>query len=150
MPDGDIQTLDHREFGCLSAELIDNTGGLRFRAHGGSMRPTIRSGDVLTFEKIDPGTLCIGDIVLTRDRAGSLLAHRIIQQAGDTWTTCGDALSTPDIAFKADQLIGRVCRVEHGGRDKAPSKACGRFMAAVSRHCRTLPGRVLKRLFRAC
>ena len=150
MPDRDIQILPHDEFGRLSAELIENTGGLRFRSRGMSMRPSIHSGDILRIEKTDSASLSVGDIVFIRNSAGSLLAHRIIMQDQDTWTTCGDALSSYDIPFKADQLIGRVCGVNREGKDRPLSQTRGRFMATVSRHGSTLPGRILKRLFRAC
>jgi hypothetical protein len=148
MIEGDIHKLDYAEFAALSTELIENSGGLRFRAHGRSMLPTIRSGDILTVEKSDSTELCIGDVVMIQTVSGSVLAHRIIKQNGDIWTTCGDALQTHDAPFTADQLIGIVRSIEHNGSERHLSRTTGRFMAATSRHGKTVIGRVIKRLLR--
>ena len=144
----DIHKLEHAEFAALSTELIENSGGLRVRAHGSSMLPTIRSGDILTVEKVDSNRLRIGDVVLIQNASSSVLAHRIIKRDGDRWTTCGDALNMHDAPFSADQLIGIVRSFEHDGAERRFSRAKGRLMAALSRHSQTLIGRVMKRLLR--
>ena len=79
----DVHTLDYAEFAALSTELIESSGGLRFRAHGRSMLPTMRSGDILTVEKADSEMLRTGDVVLIQTASGAVLAHRIIKRDGD-------------------------------------------------------------------
>ena len=143
-----IHKLEYAEFAALSSELIENSGGLRFRAHGRSMLPTIHDGDTLTLKKTDASELQIGDIVLIQNETNSLLAHRIIKRDQNKWTTCGDALSMHDTPFKADQLIGCVVAVEHKNKNHPLSPTKGKLMAAISRHSTTIPGRVVKRLMR--
>lgn len=148
MRESDVRTLDHAEFAELSSDLIEDIGGMRFRAHGNSMRPTIHSGDILIVEKTDPNTLRLGDIVLIQNATTSLLAHRIIMQDDSSWTTCGDALQVHDEPFTAAQLIGIIRTIEHDGKERRLSKVRGRIMAAISRHSTTLISRALKRLMR--
>jgi signal peptidase I len=143
-----VRQLEYAEFAALSAELIEDSGGLRFRAQGRSMLPTIHSGDILTLEKIDASNLRIGDIVLIQNASNSLLAHRIITQNNGTWTTCGDALQMHDEPFTAEQLIGIVRSIEHDNVEKQLSSTHGRIMATVSRNSTTLAGRIIKRLLR--
>lgn len=151
MTEKTVRKLEHSEFAALSAELIENSGGLRFRAHGRSMLPTIHSGDTLTLEKTDPDKLTIGDVVLIQNASNSLLAHRIIErndQNENRWTTCGDALCMHDSPIKADQLLGNVTSVEHNRKVRSLSPAKGRLMALCSRHSSTLAGRAIKKVLR--
>jgi signal peptidase I len=148
MMEKDVYTLDHAEFAALSTELIESRGGLRFRAHGRSMLPTMRSGDILTVEKADASDLRTGDVVLIQAASGAVLAHRIIKRDGDSWTTCGDALYVPDEPFRADHLIGIVRSVEQDGVERGLSRAKGRLVAARLRYGMTLGGRVIRRVVR--
>ena len=61
----------------MSAELLSLGLGVRFRAPGTSMHPTIRHGEVITVEPIEPNTLKRGDIILYRFKSG-FIAHRIV------------------------------------------------------------------------
>ena len=144
----DSYTVDHREFGSLSAELIEDQGGLRFRASGKSMLPSIHDGDVLTIEKTDPADIGIGDVVMVRMDPNSLLVHRVIKHEDDCWTTCGDAVIRPDAPFRASQLLGRVSAIDHNGQQRMLSKAYGRFIATLSRHGNWLICRILRKLRR--
>ena len=66
--------LDDKAFASLSAEILRQGDSFQFRAHGLSMTPFIRDGDLLTIAPVDAAELEIGDVVLyrnRRDRAGS-------------------------------------------------------------------------------
>jgi len=111
------RVLGHGTFAALSAELIANTGGLRFRAHGRSMHPFIRGGDVLVLTETDGLSLRVGEVVLFQTAEGGVRAHRIIGRTeSGQWVTRGDALLSPDPPIEPDRLIGRVVRVERGTR----------------------------------
>ncbi len=127
----ETRTLDGETFAVLSAELIAESGGLRFRAQGRSMAPFVRDGDVLTIEKIPPADLRVGDIALFRSRGGSVLAHRVCRSVGGSdrarWTTRGDALFVQDPSFGPDSLLGRVATVERDGSTRRLDGGLGRL-----------------------
>ena len=54
--------LDDDTFLDLSAEILRQGGSFQFRAHGSSMVPFIRDGDLLTVAPAEPTGLEIGDI----------------------------------------------------------------------------------------
>ena len=93
MTEKDVRILAHSDFAALSAELIENSSGLRFRAHGRSMLPTICSGDILTVEKVDPGRLRIGDIVLVQDGGTSAYVSILLSASVTSVSSLG--LPTP-------------------------------------------------------
>ena len=64
-------------FGDLSGELLSLGFGVRFRAPGTSMHPTIRHGDLITVEPFAPANLKRGDIILYRLQNG-FIAHRLV------------------------------------------------------------------------
>ncbi len=144
--------LDHREFAALSAELIADSGGLRFRAHGHSMSPSIRNGDILVIKKIPVDGVDVGDIVLAGTENSPLLAHRIIRRTGNAWITCGDALTEPDAPLDAERLIGRVEMIERDGASYSLQtvrrRLAGWLWARAARLGSSLPGKVMKRLLR--
>jgi len=131
----ETKRLDSETFAALTVELMAEGGGLRFRAHGRSMRPFILDGDVLVIERISPANLRTGDIALFRSRGGSVLAHRVCRSVGKgeqtSWTTRGDALFMQDPSFGEDRLLGRVATVERGGRIRRVDAGLGRLAGVL-------------------
>jgi len=111
------------EFAQLSAELLRAGTAVRFEAHGGSMRPLIRDGDVLTVHPADPGSIRLGDLVLVTDEHDRLLVHRIIRrmpgQDEIRFTVQGDQVSRPDGVIPAARVFGRVTTIERAGATMA-------------------------------
>ena len=104
----------------LSGELLSLGFGVRFRAPGTSMHPTIRNGDVITVEPVAPGKLVRGDIILYRFRGG-FIAHRIVNieernGSGLSFILRGDASSTCDQPVEPEQILGKVVWLERGHR----------------------------------
>jgi hypothetical protein len=102
---------------ALARDVLGQGAGLRFRAHGGSMRPFVRDGDTLTVAPMaslpdDPRT---GD-VFAFERAGRVVAHRVIRAGEAGFLFKGDCLAQPDGWFPRAALLGRVVRVERAGR----------------------------------
>jgi len=114
--------LDHELFAQLSAELIQESGGLRFRAHGRSMAPFILDGDELVLERVGDDSLRVGQVVLFRSNAGAVFAHRLLRRelldGAVRWTTRGDARNVADPSFTAEDVIGRVTHVVRAGRSR--------------------------------
>jgi hypothetical protein len=112
--------LGFSHFGDLSAELLSLGFGVRFRAPGTSMHPTIRHGDLITVEPVASSKLKRGDIILCRLQNG-FIAHRLVNieernGCGLTFTLRGDASTTCDAPVKPAQVLGKIVRVERGHR----------------------------------
>jgi len=107
-------------FGELSAEILHAGKALRFRAHGTSMHPLVRDGDVLLVHPIKDQLLNVGDIVLCRLPSGSLVVHRVIQWKnglnGLNLTIQGDSVSEPDGVIALADVYGRVSTIERDDR----------------------------------
>ncbi len=111
-------------FGQLSGEVLSLGLGVRFRAPGTSMHPTIRHGDVITVEPAAPAKLKKKDIILFRLQSG-LIAHRIVNieernGSGLTFILRGDASTTCDCPVEAQQVLGKVVWLERGHRTIDP------------------------------
>jgi hypothetical protein len=120
----------------LSSDLLSRGISVRFRASGGSMRPAICHGDMLTVGPVAPSNLTPGSVAVYR-RFDRLLAHRVMRiDADDTgalvFVLCGDAASDCDAPVAASQILGEVVKVE-------------RRTSAIRRHA----GICLERLVRA-
>jgi len=94
---------------------------VRFRATGLSMDPTIRDGDVLTAEPVDPGEVRPGEILLYRTAEG-VIAHRLVRcetaGAQPRLVLRGDAGGTCDPPVSHGEVLGRVIAVQRRGRSR--------------------------------
>ena len=107
-------------------DLLDRGIGVRFRATGDSMHPSIRWGEHLHVTPVDHGSLREGDVILARAHRG-LTAHRIVRVGHAGIVTRGDNCLHPDPILHPHTIIGRVAHLE---RDRvrisvppAPSRA---------------------------
>jgi signal peptidase I len=107
-------------FDGLAADILGQGSYLRFRAHGNSMAPFIRNGDMVLVEPKKASELRIGDIVFYRRPSGRHVAHRLISKSGNdgslVLTTRGDNLKHLDASVFQEQVLGRVIRIEAQGR----------------------------------
>jgi signal peptidase I len=130
---------------------------MRFRALGSSMNPWIRHGDILTIRRVDPAAVRRGHVVFYRS-GGSLFAHRVVGKVQGQnellLVTRRDAVPSPDAPVAASQVLGRVIRIERGGRGinlESPAReALGWLLAHFSALSRWTypPARRLVRLLR--
>lgn len=103
---------DTKAFLDVSERLLSAGYGVRFRAHGGSMRPAIRDGETVTVEVVEPAAVKPGDVLLYRHKHRPV-AHRVVQihQDGDAvvaFVLRGDAKAACDAPVKPEQILGRV------------------------------------------
>ena len=112
---------------------------MRFRAQGGSMRPFIIAGDIVTVEPADARELRVGDVVLFQ--SGDLaVVHRMLYQyvrGGTAYLlTKGDSIPSPDRPVPQTRLLGRVTAIDRNGRridlDSAPARAFAMLLALLS------------------
>jgi predicted N-acetyltransferase YhbS len=153
--------LDDKAFASLSAEILRQGDSFQFRAHGSSMAPFIRDGDLLTIAPVDAAGLEIGDVVLHCTRRDQIVAHRVVGRtaAGGELLleTRGDARLTSDIPVPAGGVLGRAIRVQRGGRawrlDRGPRRLAARvwirlhpLRCAAARLVRGVKGLALRSL----
>jgi signal peptidase I len=110
--------LGFSHFGDLSAELLSLGFGVRFRAPGTSMHPTIRHGDLITVEPVASSKLKRGDIILYRLQ-NAFIAHRLVNietgnGCGLTFILRGDASTSCDAPVGAQQVLGKIFFLERG------------------------------------
>lgn len=91
----------------------------RFRARGWSMAPFIRDGDVITVSPLRNAPPRVGEVVaFARPGAGNLVVHRVVARCGAGSLVAGDGVEQfTDGVIPAQNLLGRVTRVERNGHD---------------------------------
>jgi len=116
----DRMVLDGPQFAELAAEVLSRGAAVRFRAHGRSMFPTVRDGDVVTVQPVEPRALRVGDIAFHAAGGGRPVAHRLLARSGHgaglSFRTCGDSDPGPGEVVGAEAVLGRVVAVERGGK----------------------------------
>ena len=133
-------------FPDIATELLERGHSVRFQAPGRSMHPTIKEGESITVEPVEPPAVRTGDIILYRTKTG-VIAHRVIrieQKATSSeaifkaeWPILkgrpslsqssslspqhlfllrGDASVNCDRPVEGGQILGKVVSVERDGR----------------------------------
>jgi signal peptidase I len=118
----------------ISADLLSRGYGVRFRTKGASMYPTIKDGETVRVETVEPRDVRRGDIILykTSDSSGGggVIAHRVVRVKKNrgnltSFVLRGDASETCDLPIAPERIIGKVVSVERegGAIDLASKKA---------------------------
>ncbi len=106
------------------------------RVSGGSMRPLLAPGAVLTVLPCAPADLRIGDVVVARSTAGRVVAHRLVARRGDAFVLRGDALGADDPPVGPTDILGRALAFRRGALtfdlDTTAARAAGRVLAYTS------------------
>ncbi len=108
----------------LTTELLSQGTTVRFRPSGRSMYPSIREGELITVEPVVASDVTLGDIVLYRSERG-LIAHRVVDHRTQSsvlsphYFLRGDTSLSCDQPVGAEQILGRVIRVDRNGRSVA-------------------------------
>ena len=103
----------------LVESLLAEGYGVRFRASGRSMQPTIQDGDALILAPAAPARIRTGDIVLVRRER--FVAHRVIKMTAlpdgsVSVLTRGDASICCDPSVTREAILGKVVAVERAGQ----------------------------------
>jgi hypothetical protein len=77
----------------------------------------------------DLPALRVGQVVLY-SRCGALVAHRIVQRAGDQFWTKGDSLLYVDLPVCASEIIGQVVSIVRNGEQIDPQQLRWQRVAA--------------------
>lgn len=112
--------LINKETAELLIHAIHRYGNLDLPAHGCSMFPLIRKGQICRFVPCDSSLLKRGDIALFRTMNGQLVAHRFCRFETIDSQSClifkGDTNLYPDEPVSEGQLIGKLTAI-HKGND---------------------------------
>lgn len=133
-------------FAELSAAILGAGSGLRFRAHGDSMAPLLRDGDMLRVDPVEPGSVRVGDVILCCGEPGRILVHRVVRRMagpdGYLFEIQGDGAARPDGAIPAERVYGRVVAIDRsGGRIRLDSWGQRRLGWALAQCSRRNLGR---------
>ena len=110
--------IDHRDLAELARDVLNQGQYFRFRAHGQSMWPFIRPGDVLLIEPLRSKWPRVGDVALYQTVHGTLVAHRVVRtgaresENNSGLYLRGDRLWAPLEQTHPHQLLGRVVAIE--------------------------------------
>ena len=116
--------LSLHSFVKVCTELLRSGHGVKFRAPGDSMYPTICDRDLITVEPKKPSEVCAGDIILYYHENG-VVAHRVIRvqkpqssvpSTQDLFILRGDAAIKDDDPVGSEQILGKVVSIERNGR----------------------------------
>lgn len=126
-------TLGPDDLLALSADVLAQGGLFRFQACGGSMRPAIQDGDLLTLAPVSSDALAVGDVVLYRDDSDRPVVHRLIarQQDPPLLTIRGDAQTGPGERVPPDRVIGRVIDVQRGASSRTSGPCAALRIGAI-------------------
>ena len=117
-------------FADVCVGLLNQGQGVRFKANGWSMYPTICDGEMIRVEPVLPSQVRHGDIILYRSSRG-VTAHRVVRIQRETnsivgyhgqlflFNMRGDSLRVDDPPVMPDQILGKVFSVERNGQTVA-------------------------------
>lgn len=97
-------------------EALEKDMTFKFPVNGTSMRPMLKTNDVVTLDK--PNDLKVGDIVLYRRLNGAFILHRIIKINNDSYSIVGDHQTGIEKGIKGNQIIAKVISYQKKGKEK--------------------------------
>ena len=104
---------DSERFEALSRELLNNDFNVRLEAHGASMSPCIRDGQIVHVTPVIVSKLREDDIVLTKGRSGFRIHRLVVADPGkNLFITRGDCGQEDDPPVRGDQILGVVVAKE--------------------------------------
>ena len=118
-----------------SCDLLGDGYPIRFCATGQSMKPTIKDGEVIIIEPVEPAKIERGDIIFYRAKRG-VIAHRVMAIARTdggqpTFILRGDSAVTDDPPVASSNILGRVIAVERRGRNINLSSHSAKRLAVI-------------------
>jgi hypothetical protein len=120
---------------ALAVDTLRHGNVLRMCAHGGSMLPFLRDGDIVVVAPVGTAEIRIGDVICYQPPSGGLCLHRVIARAERSLVTRGDALAYVD-TVPHDAVLGLVIARERRGRAVSlgtrRGRRCGWLLARVA------------------
>ncbi len=121
----------------VSAQVLRSGNTLRFRAHGRSMLPFLRDGDVLTIVPVPPARIRLGDVVFYPGKGGGHPnAHRVraVERRPGVPPVLlirGDAREYAIERVPPESVVGRVTHRQRAGRTARVDGRAARWYALL-------------------
>ncbi len=123
-------------FSGLSAEILRQGKSLRFQAHGSSMAPLLRDGDILLVKPADPSAIRIGDIILCSMSSSCVVVHRVIQKRstskGISFLIQGDQKQESDGWVQEEKIFGQVVEINRSNQSLEMRNPVMRFLGILA------------------
>jgi signal peptidase I len=153
-----VLNVNQEAFLELSQELLDRGALLRFQAHGDSMYPFIKNGNIIVIEPRNGNAVSTGDVIFYRRTDGLVTAHRLVkinnQNDSPVLTTKGDSLYYFDPPVTGEQVMGRVVLIESQERKLQltgwTGRVFGRLTACFARGRYPAQTRLVRNMGRLC
>ncbi len=107
-----VVRLNQADFRGVAETVLRAGRPFAFEAHGNSMSPFIRDGDLVYLKPCS--RYRVGDVVLSGTEHGVVL-HRIVRMTSGQVVTRGDAAGREDPPVAVTDLLGRVYRLTGQG-----------------------------------
>ncbi len=102
----------------LSKEILEKGVSLRFRVHGESMRPFIKTGDIVEVKRIEVSDVLIGDVILYLNVFKKIAIHRVIKKELINNKMALMVKGDNTLLFEQDiypeDVLGKVVVIENG------------------------------------
>jgi GNAT superfamily N-acetyltransferase len=110
-------TLGSDDLADIAVSVLSQGGSISFIASGASMLPTLRDGDLLRVERIEPGSISAGDIILHSTGMVGAAVHRVRSVDGDVIRMACDSRPWSTYTIGWHSVLGIVTAAEREGRD---------------------------------
>lgn len=109
------------EVSVLVRRHLRDAGFIDITAHGHSMYPYIKGGDLCRFVSVDPLQVHAGDVILYETASGQLIGHRVWailnnMSSGLDFMLRGDTNQFPDQPMNEGAVLGRLITITRGRR----------------------------------
>ncbi|MBC8080493.1 MAG: signal peptidase I [Gorillibacterium sp.] len=102
-------------------QIIHKKGWIEIPAHGSSMYPLIREGNICRFHQVQHKKIRKGDVILFHSSSGELIAHRLhtfVQQQDKELYLCkGDSNLGMDEPISFKQILGVLYSIRKTRKD---------------------------------
>jgi signal peptidase I len=112
-----VRTLSGPALKGLLEAVLERGMPFRFKAHGFSMIPFVRNGDLITVSPLAGTRPGHGEVVaFIHPGNGKLVVHRVVGGKGSSCLIWGDNSPEADGMTPVTNILGRVTRVERDGK----------------------------------
>ena len=117
----------------LITDVFKNYKKVRFNAHGQSMSPFIKDGDIVTLKPYSAHDLIKpGDIAAVHRGNKKIIVHRITRIDGEKILLKGDNCIEFDGHFIKENIMGIVTNIERNGKKLPSSRITNLIIACLS------------------